>query len=349
MKPDTARFPSDESVRALEAELPALAAAASEKLALDARFECLGPGCENAALVEEYNRLFGRTYAALLDAGLVEHLAGEFDWLARVLMRRGFEVGFFPHMLDAWVLALNSRLSRPAATELTGPLDVLKRRPAAGASQASTAAVAPEARAFLDLLRARRRRGATGFLLERSSRTPGDRVRTIVQPALAEVGRLWEQNEMSVAEEHAATEVCRYALMRMYDQLPEPAPAGRVGLVGCVPGEDHEVGTWLVGAELERRGWDICYIGRGVPEDDLVRGIRAVKAEAAFLSSQHVTNLPATRQLVERLRRDLPNVRVVLGGHAANLAAERLARPGVAVVNQFDEADRAAGEAAGDA
>jgi methanogenic corrinoid protein MtbC1 len=131
----------------------------------------------------------------------------------------------------------------------------------------------------------------------------------------------------------------------MYDQLPEPEPAGRVGLVGCVPGEDHEIGAWLVGAELERRGWDVCYTGRGVPEDDLVRGLRSVKAEAAFLSVQHVTNLPATRQLVERLRRDLPEVIVVLGGRAASLAAERLARPGVAVVNQFDEADRAAGDA----
>ncbi len=346
---NTSQSPSERAVASLEAQLPALAAAASEKLALDARFECLGPGCENAALVEEYSLLFGRTYAALLDVGLVGLLGGELEWIERVLIARGFEPGFFAHLLDAWILALDARLGRLDAAVLTGPLHQLKPIAGRPASEKPAPGLSAEARTFAGILLERNRRAAAVFLLERSDRTPESRVTAIVQSALAEIGRRWERNEISVVEEHAATEVCRYALVRMYDDLAEPGPADRSGLVGCVPGEDHEVGAWLVGVELERRGWSVCYTGRGVPEVDLVRGLRSTASEAAFLSVQHITNLPAARRLVETLRRELPGVKVVLGGYAANLAAERLARPGVVVVSRFDEADRAARELLGDA
>lgn len=329
------------AVQAFEAELPALAAAASEKLALDVRFECLGPGCENAALIEEYNLLFGRTFAALLDVGLLDRLGVEFDWFRRVLGRRGFEPEFFPRMLEAWVLALGSRLSPHLAIGLAKPLDSVRARFGEPVLEPAAAAVEAGAAEFARLLVARRRHDAAGLVLGRPG-TPAGRVRSVVLPALAELGRLWERNEISVAEEHAATETCRYCLVRLYDEPLALPRQDRCGLVTCVPGEEHDIGAWLVAAELERTGWDVFYAGRSVPEDDVLRGLRATEAGAAFLSCQHVINLPAARRLVGRIARDLPRVRVVLGGHAANLAAERLVRPGVAVVNQFDEADRAA-------
>jgi methylmalonyl-CoA mutase cobalamin-binding subunit len=329
------------AVQALEADLPGLAAAASEKLALDVRFECLGPGCDNAALIDEYNLLFGRTYAALLDVGLLDRLGVEFDWFRRVLGRRGFEPEFFPRMLEAWVMALGSRLSPHLATELAIPLDSLRRELDEPVPEPVTVAVDVAVAEFLGLLVARRRSEAAGFLLGVSG-SPAERVRSVVLSALAELGRLWERDEMSVAEEHAATETCRYCLMRLYDEPLPPARPGRRGLVACVPGEEHDVGAWLVAAELERAGWDVFYAGRSVPESDIVRGLRSIEARAAFLSCQHVINLPSARRVVEHIGRELPGVKVVLGGHAASLAAQRLARPGVVTVDRFDRADAAA-------
>ncbi len=328
----------------LRQQLPALAAVVNEKLVLDLRFDCLEPGCDNPALVQEYSLLFGRSYAALLELGLLELLPGELEWMKRVLTARGFATGLLVRMLDAWILAFDAQLGQRPAAALTRPLHQLKAVAAAPLREAPVAAISPEATAFAALLLDHRRRAAAGFLLERSGRSVPVIVLDIVQPALAEIGRRWERNEISVIEEHAATEVCRYALMRLYDAASAGDATGPTGLVGCVPGEEHEFGAWLVAAELERNGWNVCYAGRSVPADDLIRGLGRPGIAAGFLSVQHIVNLPAARAVVERIVSELPAMKIVLGGRAAVLAAGRLQRPGVMVVGRFDEADRAARE-----
>lgn len=54
----------------------------------------------------------------------------------------------------------------------------------------------------------------------------------VVRSALAEVGRLWSSNRISVADEHLATATAQAAVASLYPRFPWPAPGPRA-LVGC--------------------------------------------------------------------------------------------------------------------
>jgi methanogenic corrinoid protein MtbC1 len=144
-----------------------------------------------------------------------------------------------------------------------------------------------------------------------------------------------------VADEHAATEICRYVLYRLFDSV-EPAPGnGREALVACVPGEEHELGAELAAEYLRLKGWGVFAVGRSAPEEDIVAAVSSSQPDVAFFSVTMIANLPAAGRLLEAALAARPGLGIVLGGRAAELASSRLAQSQVVVVTRFDAADEA--------
>ena len=56
----------------------------------------------------------------------------------------------------------------------------------------------------------------------------------IIQPVLTEIGERWMRNEITVASEHFATNICRNRLNAMIKSLPI-ADAGPLILTACAP------------------------------------------------------------------------------------------------------------------
>ncbi|HEX8906984.1 MAG TPA: B12-binding domain-containing protein, partial [Longimicrobiaceae bacterium] len=74
----------------------------------------------------------------------------------------------------------------------------------------------------------------------------------LFQPALREVGRLWQQNRITVADEHLATAITQAAMARLYDRLFAAADdEGPLLVAACADGERHEVGLRMVCDLLE--------------------------------------------------------------------------------------------------
>lgn len=158
--------------------------------------------------------------------------------------------------------------------------------------------------AYLAALRAADRRRA--FALIDDARAAGMTVTRVylevLQPSLREVGRLWQANEMTVAEEHLATAITQMVMARIYS---EPAaatiPNGRTFIAACAAAERHEVGLRMVADLVEHAGWDSLYLGATVPVDDLVRLVRERAPDVLMLSASiapHVAELRATIQSV---------------------------------------------------
>jgi methanogenic corrinoid protein MtbC1 len=244
-------------------------------------------------------------------------------------------------MLEAWSVGIMSSIRLACARELTAPLDSLRgslglllegKRPEPGLS--------PEARALLDLLRVRRRREAAESVLAlaRSGRTLEQVVGDVVLPAMRYLGFQWETGLISVADEHAATEVCRYALYRLFDNIEPAKPVGLKALASCVPGEEHEMGVEIVGEYLRLKGWEVFIVGRSTPLDDILKALADFRPHVAFFSATLVANLPSARALVSGAQKTLPGLGVVLGGAAALAAADVLGGPRVRVAAHFAEA-----------
>jgi methanogenic corrinoid protein MtbC1 len=141
-----------------------------------------------------------------------------------------------------------------------------------------------------------------------------------------------------VADEHAATEVCRYALYRLFDNIEPAKPVGLKALASCVPGEEHEMGVEIVGEYLRLKGWEVFIVGRSTPLDDILKALADFRPHVAFFSATLVANLPSARALVSGAQKTLPGLGVVLGGAAALAAANVLGGPRVRVAAHFAEA-----------
>jgi methanogenic corrinoid protein MtbC1 len=332
---------SVEATTEFRAKMDELLVAVDERLALDAEFHCAGITCDQSGLSRHVNREFGRLLAAVYEFGIFDRLTDESRWFLSMLSRHGFGPGYFGRMLEAWSVAIMSNIKLSYARELTAPLDSL--RGSLGLlveGKRSESALSAEAKGLLDLLRARRRREAaeSALALVRSGRTVERVVEDVVLPAMRHLGFLWETGLVSVAEEHAATEVCRYVLYRLFDSIEPAKPVGLKALASCVPGDEHEMGVEIVGEYLRLKGWEVFIVGRSTPLADILKALADFRPHVAFFSATLVTNLPSARSLVADAQKTLPGLGIVLGGAAAVAAADVLGGPGVRVAAHFAEA-----------
>ena len=332
---------SAEATTEFREKLDELLVAVDEHLALDAEFHCAGIDCDQLGLSRHVNREFGRLLAAVYEFGLFDRLTDEARWFVSMLSRHGFGPGYFGRMLEAWSVAIVSSIRLACARELAAPLDSLRgnlglliesRRPEPELSA--------EARELLDLLRARKRREAAESVLALAeSGLPLERVvEEVVLSAMKYLGFLWETGRITVADEHAVTEICRYVLFRLFDSFETGKTVGLKALAACVPGDEHELGVEIVGEYLRLKGWEVFVVGRSTPLEDILKALADFRPDVAFFSATLVANLPAAQALVAGVQKTLPGLGVVLGGAAAVSAADALARPGVAVAAHFAEA-----------
>ncbi len=139
---------------------------------------------------------------------------------------------------------------------------------------------------------------------------------SVIQPAQYEIGRLWQENRITVAQEHMATAISQLALSHLYRYLPRDEPNGKVVMVACVEGELHELGPRIASDFLEMAGFDVRYLGASVPSEHLVRTAREERPDLLALSITMSYHLPALRQAVAAVRQALPRLPMVVGGTA---------------------------------
>jgi methanogenic corrinoid protein MtbC1 len=139
----------------------------------------------------------------------------------------------------------------------------------------------------------------------------------VIQVVQYEIGRLWQENKLSVAQEHLATAVSQLVLSHLYQHLPRTARNGKRVLVACVEGEQHEMGVRILADFLEMAGFDAQLLGANVPTDSLVATAAQVRPDLIALSASLSFHIPALRQAVIRLKEALgPSFPVLIGGRA---------------------------------
>jgi methanogenic corrinoid protein MtbC1 len=96
-----------------------------------------------------------------------------------------------------------------------------------------------------------------------SSLTLDSVLRDSVLPALHELGERWERGEITIAQEHFASNLLRGRLLglaRGWDR-----GAGPRALLACPPGEQHDLSLIAFGLSLREHGWRITYLGADTP------------------------------------------------------------------------------------
>ncbi len=146
----------------------------------------------------------------------------------------------------------------------------------------------------------------------------------VLQPALVEVGRRWETNRITVADEHMATAITQYVMARV-DSGRAPATGAETGrmVVTGVEGELHQVGAQMVADVLESDGWSVRFLGSNLPLEGVLDAVAGHRADTLGISTTMLFNIPSVRRLVEAARARFDGeLQIVLGGAAFRVAPE---------------------------
>lgn len=148
----------------------------------------------------------------------------------------------------------------------------------------------------------------------------------VVQRSQREIGRLWQENAISVADEHLATAISQLAMARLFQEAPIKRANGKTVLFACVEGEFHDMGIRVASDLLEIDGFEVKCLGANVPTDSLVAWINRNHPDVVGLSATMTFNLPALRTAVARLRAECGGgFAIVAGGHAFEWSPDAVA------------------------
>ena len=114
---------------------------------------------------------------------------------------------------------------------------------------------------------------------------PLDIINGPLMAGMAEVGRLFNANELIVAEVLQSAEAMKAAVghLEQFMEKADTAKRGRV-VLATVKGDVHDIGKNLVEIILKNNGYDVVNLGIKVPPDELIKAYQQHKPDAIGLS-----------------------------------------------------------------
>src|SRR3569833_2891959 len=113
----------------------------------------------------------------------------------------------------------------------------------------------------------------------------------IVQAAQREIGRLWQVDSITIAQEHMATAISQIAIAHLFQRSEFRGRVNKMVLVACVPGEHHEYPARLLADALEVEGYDVRFLGADVPLVSLIHSIETEAPDVVALSMTMLLHL----------------------------------------------------------
>jgi DNA-binding transcriptional MerR regulator len=143
----------------------------------------------------------------------------------------------------------------------------------------------------------------------------------VILPYLHSLGERWEAGEVSVAQEHFASNLLRGRLLGLAQGWGQGRGPGAI--LACVPGEHHELGLLVFGVALHRRGWRITYLGTDSPIGPVADISRSVVPAVVVLLGMTEEGFLDQAREIEKLAEQ---VQVVIAGRGATHEVARRTR-----------------------
>jgi MerR family transcriptional regulator, light-induced transcriptional regulator len=134
----------------------------------------------------------------------------------------------------------------------------------------------------------------------------------VLLPYLHRLGERWEVGEVSVAQEHFASNLLRGRLLGLAQGWGLGQGPGAI--LACLPGEHHELGLLAFGVALRRRGWRITYLGTDSPIGAVADIVPSLSPTVVVLLSMNSERFLDHAREIEKLANQ---VQVVIAGPGA--------------------------------
>lgn len=139
----------------------------------------------------------------------------------------------------------------------------------------------------------------------------------VFQPALYEVGNLWQRNEVSVAQEHYCTAATQFVMSLLYPRIFSGKKMDRCFVGCCVGGELHEIGMRMVTDFFEMEGWNTVYLGANSSDEEVIQTIIEEQANVVGISVTMTFHIHLVGRLILGIRGkpECRDVKILVGGY----------------------------------
>ena len=263
--------------------------------------------------------------AAALSAGRPQFLAKHVSWLQSLLTARGMPPNAIRCAVGCLAKVLSTELPAESGTRAANLCrdSLLSLDEPMSAPPSFLHADTPHGRlaagyllALLEGDRARASRmimdaAAAGFTLP-------ELCLKVLLPAQQEVGRMWQTDEINVAEEHFATSTTKMILTQLRLNSPVRRPNGKVVLAASVMGNQHDIGLQVVADFFEIDGWKVIHLGSDMPIPDLVQAVESYQPDLLALSVSLHSQLVMLMETIRAVRVGEHGavVKILVGGQA---------------------------------
>lgn len=144
----------------------------------------------------------------------------------------------------------------------------------------------------------------------------------LLWPAMERVAKLFKNDRINAAAENMATRINRVVADQLQVELPKRDPNGKRILIACAPGESEELGAQMASDLFESQGWDVYFLGGGVPNDEVLTLCGQLRPDLLLVFGTRPEGVPAVRQLCDLIR-DIgvnPTMNIMVSGGVYNRA-----------------------------
>jgi methanogenic corrinoid protein MtbC1 len=158
----------------------------------------------------------------------------------------------------------------------------------------------------------------------------------IIAPALWLIGRLWARGEISIADEHLATQISlRVLALQREAKRTTRARHGRKVLLAAPEGEGHIVALQMGANLLRDAGYTVLMLGADVPLEALAEAAARHEPAVICLSATMPSASDRLTVAIHEIQRSWPGAGYVLGGRG--ISSRLRPRPGIQLCRRVTE------------
>ena len=148
--------------------------------------------------------------------------------------------------------------------------------------------------------------------------------RDLIWPAMARVDQMYRDDRINLATEHLATRINRVVADHLQANLARSEKLDKRILICCADGETEELGAQMTSDLFEADGWDVFFVGSGIPHDEILTLVGQVRPDILLVFGSKPSDVPGVRGLITMIRdvNACPRMNIIVSGGVFNRAEE---------------------------
>jgi len=252
-------------------------------------------------------------------------------WVYRSYSSHGFSYDYFSVELKAWIKAVEENIEKAKAEEINNlyswmldnhHLFIRESKIKESSKSQSKTALNSIYNSFLKCLLQGDHKHCI-ITAQQQVETKEDMLlffEEVIKPTMYKIGELWEEGEISTAEEHLASSIVSRIITSLYSRFISLDNDKGKAVISAIANEYHEIGSRIISDSLEMSGWDVEHLGADTPIEELIEFLSKKEPFLIGLSAALPFNIDNLIRTIEKLKKDekLEDIKVLVGGKVFN-------------------------------